>query len=218
MGLYLETNTMKKLLLAAAGVALIASPAAAQTWGSATYGNDGQAHWALRSTVADFCKLGTSVTTRAGNSTVAPGDNGRGGNAANSDGTITFNIQNPTTNTIQASAAAMVYAQSQCNTTFNVTAESERDGLRNTAFGSAFGSAFTDQVRYNVTALFGGETGFKSALSGTSTLLANQQPAAGDFEIRVAVPADANRLLLAGQYTDFLKVTMAPVVSGPTPL
>jgi opacity protein-like surface antigen len=209
---------MKKLLLAAAGAALIASPAAAQSWGSATYGNDGAAHWALQSTVADFCKLGTSVTTRAGNSTVTPGDNGRGGTAANGDGTITFNIQNPTTNTIQASAAAMVYAQSQCNTTFNVTAESERDGLRNTAFGGAFGADFTDQVRYNVTALFGGNSGFRSNLSGTATLLANQQPAAGDFEIRVAVPANANRLLLAGQYTDFLKVTMAPVVSGPTPL
>lgn len=209
---------MKNLLLAGAAVALIASPAAAQSWGSATYGNDGAAHWALQSTVADFCKLGTTTTVNQGNSTVTPGTNGRGGSAANNDGTITFSIQNPTTNTIQASAAAVTYAQSQCNTTFNVTAESERDGLRNTAFGSNFGSAFTDQVRYNVTALFGGASGYKGNLSGTATLLANQAPAAGNFEIRVAVPADANRLLLAGQYTDFLKVTMAPVVSGPTPL
>lgn len=207
---------MKKLLLATAAVALIASPAAAQsTWGNATYGNDGAAHWALNSTVDDFCKLGTSVSVRAGNSTVTPGDNGRGGTSDNGDGTITFNIQNPATNTIQASAAAMVYGQSQCNTTFNVTAESERDGLRNTAFGGNFDTAFTDQVRYNVTALFGeaqSGSGFQSALSGTATLLANQRPAAGDFEIRVAVPANANRLLLAGQYTDFLKVTMTPVV------
>lgn len=206
---------MKKLLLATAAVALIASPAAAQSWGSATYGNDGAAHWALQSTVADFCKLGTSVTPSAGNATVSPGDNGRGGTADNGDGTITFNIQNPATNTIQASAAAMVYGKSQCNTKFNVTAESERDGLRNTAFGSAFDSAFTDRVGYNVTALFGEAqvgTGYRGNLSGTATLLANQRPAAGDFTIRVAVPANANSLLLAGQYTDFLKVTMSPVV------
>lgn len=210
---------MKKLLLAGAAVALIASPAAAQTWGTATYGNDGAAHWALQSNVADFCKLGSSPSAIiATKSTVTPGDNGRGGNTANADGTVAFNIQNPTTNTIQASYASVTYAQSQCNTTFNVTAESERGGLTNSAFGSAFDSAFTDQVRYDVRVDFGTGSGNKVGLVNTATLLSAQQPTAGDFKLSMYVAPNANKLLLAGQYTDFLKVTMAPVVSGATPL
>jgi hypothetical protein len=210
---------MKKLLLATAAVALIASPAAAQSWSTATYGNDGAAHWLLESNVADFCKLGaTPSAIIATNSTVTPGDNDRGGTIANGDGTVTFNIQNPTNNTIQASYASVTYAQSQCNTTFNVTAESENGGLTNDAFGGAFDAAFTDQVRYSVSVNFGSGSGNQPNLVGSATLLSGQQPTAGDFRINMHVAANGNRLLLAGQYSDFLKVTMAPVVSGPTPL
>lgn len=96
---------MKKLLLAGAALALIASPAAAQEfdWSSVDYGNDGEAHWALNARVNNFCKLSSDVdVTASSNVVVTPGDNGRGGSSDNGDGTMAFDIQNDDTNTIQA--------------------------------------------------------------------------------------------------------------------
>lgn len=202
---------MKTILLAGAALALIAGSASAQSYGTATYGNDGIAVWQLNADVDTFCKLGAVPTTRRSNATVTPGDNGRGGTAANGDGTIDFNIQNPSNNTIQAAAAAVTYAQSQCNTTFNVTAQSENGGLENNDFAS-FDTEFTDLVPYNVGIVFDGANGYQGNLSGTSTLISNQQPTAGDFEIRVNVAQNTNELLLEGEYTDYLIVTMQPVV------
>lgn len=204
---------MKRILLAGAAVALIASPAAAQTWGTATYGNDGAAHWALDADVATFCKLG-SVPAFAGvasRSEIVFGENGQGGTAANGDGTMTLKIQNPSTNTIQMADASINYANSQCNTKFDVVAESQNGGLTNTAFGTDFDTEFTDKVPYDLRVTFDTlPAGYQGNLTGSSTLIAGARPTAGQFGFHVIVRENTNKLLLEGTYKDFLKVTMKP--------
>jgi hypothetical protein len=202
---------MKKFLLAGAAIALIAGPAAAQNWQAQSYGNDGAAWWAVGADVDTFCKLNAAAPSiNAYRSVATPGANGQGGSAANSDGTLILDIQEPATNTIQNASAFITYANSQCNTTFTVTGNSLNGGLRNTETVTT-DPAFVALVPYNVGVQFGAQnTGGAAAAGNFSLNWTPQQATAGDFRFSVDVPA-ANRLLLEGEYNDFLKVTMAPV-------
>ncbi|MGO4410358.1 MULTISPECIES: hypothetical protein [unclassified Brevundimonas] len=203
---------MKKLLLAGAAVALIASPAAAQNWQTQQYGNDGAAHWALNSSVDTFCKINAAAPSiNSYRATATPGDNGQGGTAANSDGTLSLSIQEPTTNTIQNASAFISYANSQCNTPFTITANSQNGGLLNST-NTTTDTAFASLVKYNVGVQFGAQnTGGAVAAGDFSLNWAQQQATAGTFRFSVDVPAQ-NRLLLQGTYSDFLKVTMTPTI------
>lgn len=203
---------MKKLLLVAAGIAAIASPAAAQNWQGQTYGNDGQAIWALNSNVATFCKINAAAPTISTNNAVAtPGPNGQGGSQVNSDGTVLLNIQEPATNTIRNASAFVTYANSQCNTPFNITASSQNGGLKNST-NTTTDTAFVGTVAYNVGVQFGAQnTGGAVAPGAFSLNWTQQQATAGNFRFSVDVPAQ-NKLLLAGTYNDVLTVTMVPVI------
>lgn len=210
---------MKKLLLAAAGVVAIASPAAAQQqgpWGAQSYGQDAIAVWDLNAPVNTFCRLnangGTSSQTE--NATFTPG--GSAGTSQEADGVWNLDIQNDANNTVQLSGGAVTYSNSQCNTPFNITATSENGGLYN---GNAFtaGSAFVNHVNYQVDVKFGnGSNGvhvFNTNTGSTAPLVNNQLATSGDFRIGVVVPANPNAILLQGAYKDRLTVTMTPLIS-----
>lgn len=207
---------MKKFLLAGAAIALIAGPVAAQDWTAQTYGNDGAAWWALEADVDTFCRLNNGNTGVSGtNATVTPGSNGQSGSAANNDGTIVLDIQDDATNTVNAAFAQVRYPNSQCNTTFNVRAESTNGGLENDDFGGQFEGPFIETLPYRVNAQIGSSQGVSTLTTqGAFNLgLENIQPTAGDFSFNIFVPASGD-LLLEGEYSDFLKVTMAAVSTG----
>lgn len=208
---------MKKLLLAAAGVVAIASPAAAEVspatnWGNQQYGNDAQAIWALNSNVAPFCKINAAMPTLStSNATATPGDNGQGGSQVNSDGTVLLNIQEPATNTIRNSSAFVTYANSQCNMPFRITANSKNGGLQNTT-NTTTDAAFVSKVKYNVGVQFGAQnTGGAVAQGDFGLNWTQQQATAGNFRFSVDVPPQ-NGLLLRGVYSDVLTVTMVPAI------
>lgn len=213
MALILGEKIMKKILMLGAALAMVAGTASAQSYAAGPYGNDGQANWALSGEVGEFCKLGGTATPRpVTGAVVTPGSNGEAGSSAqNGDGTIEFAIQSPN-NTLAKATGGVSFANSQCNTRFNVTATSRGGGLKNTAFGTAFDDEFTDTVLYDVYVNFDGDAGYVENLTGTSTLISNNQPTAGQFAINIDVDADNNVLLLEGTYTDFLEVRMTPVM------
>ena len=209
---------MKKLLIAAAGVALISSPAAAESWGNQSYGQDAVAVWGLNAPVTNFCRLnanGGTQSDRVG-ATFTAGSFGGGGSAAEADGQWNLDIQDAATNTVKLSGGAVTYSNSQCNTPFQITARSERGGLYN---GKQFeaGSAFINNVDYRVDVKFGsGSTAVQTITGGapqTVNLISNQLATSGDFRIGIVVPANPNALLLQGSYTDRLTVTMTPTIS-----
>jgi hypothetical protein len=210
---------MKKLLLAAAGAALIASPAAAQSgnWGNQFYGQDAIAVWGLNAPVNTFCRLNNNGGTQEGNinSNFVAGSFGAGGTSQEADGTWTLNMQNPDNNTIRLVEGAVVYSNSQCNTPFEIYADSQNGGLTNTT-NTTTDSNFTNNVSYQIDVKFGG--GATSPLAtvtapGRQNLISNQQATAGDFRVGIRVPANPNTLLLQGTYRDQLTVTMRPFIS-----
>ncbi|WP_336976059.1 hypothetical protein [Brevundimonas nasdae] len=208
---------MKKLLIAAAGVALIASPAAAQSWGNQSYGQDAVAVWGLNAPVNTFCRLNNNGGVQSGNqnSNFVAGSFGAGGTSAEADGTWTLNMQNPANNTIRLVEGAVTYSNSQCNTRFEIYADSQNGGLTNTT-QTTTDSNFTNKVSYQIDVKFGG--GATSPLAtvtapGRQNLINTQQATAGDFRVGIRVPANPNTLLLQGIYRDQLTVTMRPFIS-----
>lgn len=209
---------MKKLLIAAAGVALIASPAAAESWGNQLYGQDAVAVWGLNAPVNTFCRLNSNGGAQSGNqnSNFVAGSFGSGGSSAEADGTWTLNMQNPTNNTIQLVEGAVTYSNSQCNTKFDIIASSQNGGLTNTD-QTTTDTNFASKVSYQIDVKFGG--GATSPLAtvttaGAQNLISGQQATAGDFRVGIRVPANPNTLLLQGTYRDQLTVTMRPVLGG----
>lgn len=209
---------MNKLLIAAAGVALIASPAAAQQgpWGNQSYGQDAIAVWDLNAPVNTFCRLNANGGTPSSTVGASFTSGGTAGTPQEADGVWNLDIQNDANNTVQLSGGAVTYSNSQCNTPFNVTATSDNGGLYN---GNAFtaGSAFVNRVDYQVDVKFGsGSNGvhvFNTSGASTATLIGTQLATSGDFRIGVVVPANPNAILLQGAYRDRLTVTMTPFIS-----
>jgi hypothetical protein len=206
---------MKKTLLAAVAALAIAGTAnaAPSSYATQTYGQDAQAWWLLNSTVDTFCKLGAQGGTVTGltNASGQFGANGQGGTVAEADGTITFDIQNDTNNTIKAAAATVSVPFSQCNRRFDITVNSLNGGLRNSA-NTTTDTDFTNDVDYDVAINFDGVTGnAQNVAAGTTPVVPATQATAGTFSFTVDVDADTSKLLLQGTYSDFLKVVMAPV-------
>lgn len=202
---------MKKILMAGVALAMMAGSASAQSLSTQTYGQDGQAWWAIGADVNEFCRINSAApqvsVTRA---TATPGVNGQGGSISEADGTISLDIQDPNNNAVQAAYAAVNYANSQCNTTFELTAESQNKGLTNNAY-PIHDPEFISTVPYNIRVNFDGVTGATPASGANGQVLANGTPKYGTFMFAVHVAASAD-YLLEGEYRDFLKVVMRPTV------
>lgn len=193
---------MKKILLLASAIALVTSPALAQTAGTAYA--DGIATYNLSASVSTFCKFGAT-----GNSANTPTGTVTSVDAANGDATYALNIQNANDNTVTAASAAFNFSAAQCNTPFQVLATSTNGGLLNSA--STSDAAFTSKVGYQYAVNFDGLTsGNVAPTAGASvTIIDSTEARAGSARFFVTVP-QSSKLLLAGAYTDSILITLSP--------
>lgn len=202
---------MRMMMAGAAAMALMAGNAHAFDWSSVAYGHDAAAWWALESSADPFCRTGASVDGGSSNATVTPGANGQGGTVVETDGTVLFDLQS-TNNTIQAAEARIESEHAQCNTQFVLSVESQRGGLHNPS-GAPAALPFLSTIPYDVRVAFEGHvfnTSSSAASPGPASSGPSSGPGAGTFRIRLNVDAANNRLMVAGDYDDFLKVTMSP--------
>ncbi len=206
---------MKKLMFASvASLALLVVPAQAQN-----YGNDAVAWIDLEATAEQFCALTATDPGATVNAEIVDEDT-TGSGFEFSDARIRFDLQNldspveantvAEANTIQAANAVLRFPGSQCNTTFDVTADSEFGALKNDDFTS-FDDEFTDEISYRVAVTFDDEvnTGLVTAAPGVFLTSTDHEPTFGLFRVRVNVPA-SNERMLEGTYEDFLVVQMTP--------
>lgn len=214
---------MKKLMMAAAALCAVATamPAHAQP----AYGNDAVAWIDLDAEAVTFCKLTRTVVASGGaapvNATVSDGTT-RGGGAGFvfSDAIVNLQLQNPSDNTVRNAYVGLVWPQSQCNTRFVVSAESDNKGLK--YFGPNTDAVDDDfilpneRINYRVRTTMDGIWGLggPGAYVDATSFTANSapQPArAGDFIVDIDVPANSE-YMLKGEYYDFLRLSMVPQV------
>jgi hypothetical protein len=202
---------MKKLVLLASAAALFATPALAQSWEDRTYG-DGLAGYDINADVVEFCKFGN--VNNAGNAnvgTVTGGASNGGIDIANGDATFDIDIQDDADNTVQTATGAFNFGYAQCNTAFTVTGTSQNGGLLSSETTSD--ADFTNNVPYSIAFAFDGiASGNRSVVgqAGVPISLINSNEAragAARFAFRVE---DSDRLLLAGEYTDYVRITLSP--------
>ena len=198
---------MKTILLSAAALAItVASPALASSY---TYGanNDGFATYPVTANVADFCKLGT-VSASAGTHTTVDGSFSTG------DANVHVALQD-SNDQAQAWNQTLSIDNSICNRAFKITLSSDNGSLKNPAGRPRGdqGQNFINAVNYSVSVAFGGvsshavaasdlHTGGQSILTGDATV--------GSLTVQLNGNAVANGYLLAGTFSDTLRMTMMP--------
>lgn len=202
---------MRMLFASAAAMALMAGNASAFDWTSVDYGHDAAAWWAVESSAEPLCLSGDSAAGVSSNADVTPGENGQGGTVVETDGTVVFDLQS-VNNTIQAAEARVESEHAQCNTTYTLNIQSQNGGLLHED-GNTASLPFLSLIPYDVRASFDGlvlTTAASGATGGGVTSGASSGPGAGTFRIRLNVDDYNNRLMVAGDYADFLKVTISP--------
>lgn len=203
---------MKKLLMAAAAVATVASsPAMAATWQGKTYGQDAIGWYDLKAKVQTFCKFGTKNNSILElNATVTPG---APGSSAEADATFGLDIQNPNDNTVQFATGTFLIDYAVCNTPFQMKVTSTNGALKSSA--STSDPAFVENVPYGIVFQFDGKGGAASsadALGGETVDVVNEARA-GQATVSVGVlPQD--KLLLQGTYSDRLVAELIPNVGA----
>ncbi|MEA1072967.1 hypothetical protein [Sphingomonas sp. LY160] len=200
---------MKKFLLIAVAASVLSTPAMAADWQGKTYGQDAMGLYDLNANVDTFCKFGTSSTGQnVSNAVVTPG---APGSAAEGDGTFTLDIQNDNDNTVQGALGRYKVAYAVCNTSHELTVQSQNGGLRNNATTSD--TAFLSLVPYNVGMLFDGNGATTSSTNATSEfkLSTIREARAGEAEVGIEVPAQ-DKLLIQGRYSDRLVAAIRPFI------
>lgn len=192
---------MKKILMLASAVAMIAAPAFAQSYA------DGLASYTINSNVPSFCKFGS---TGNGFGEIRGGNPGAV-DAANGDATFVMNIQNPVDNTVLNVGGEFKFSNAQCNTAFTITATSTNGGLKNTATTSD--PLFTNNVHYIYAMKFDGINNHSDAYPADAgkaiKLIDSDEARAGNAQFDFTVPG-SQKLLLAGAYTDTVLITLSP--------
>lgn len=203
---------MRTLMVSVAALGLMAGNASAFDWTSVSYGHDAAAWWAVESSADPICLSGHSTDGGSSlNASVVPGANGIGGTSVETDGTVTFDLQG-VNDTILAATARIESERALCNTSFTINVQSNNGGLYNPD-GAPAALPFLSTIPYDIRASFEGvvvNTDSASATGAGVTSAASGGPGAGTFRIRLDVDAANNRLMVAGDYDDFLRVTIAP--------
>jgi hypothetical protein len=200
---------MKKLIIALAATAALATPAYAQVnYQTATYGQDAQGWYSVNANGQTFCRFGTSNHgVNQTNGTVTT--NGYGG-ANEADGTFTLDIQDDAHDTVQYSSGAYALDNVVCNTPFTVTVQSDNGGLKSAATTSD--TAFAQLVPYSVNFSFDGLGGGNyPATTSAQTVITSNEARAGSAVLDIYTQA-SNLLVLQGAYTDRLVLTMTPSI------
>ncbi len=198
---------MKTILLSAAALATtVASPAFAASY---TYGanNDGIGTYPVTANVADFCKLGT-VSASAGTHTTVDGSFSTG------DANVHVALQD-SNDQAQAWNQTLSIDNSICNRPFKISVSSDNGSLKN-PLGRPRGDQganFINAVNYSVQVAFGGnssKTVAASDLGSAGQSLLTGDPAVGSLTVNLNGNAVANGYLLAGTFSDTLRMTMMP--------
>lgn len=202
---------MKKLVLLASAAALFATPAFAQSWEDRTYA-DGVAGYDINAEVAVFCKFGnTGNVGNANVGTVTGGASNGGIDMANGDATFDIDIQDDGDNTVQAASGAFNFGYAQCNTPFTVSGTSQNGGLASDQTTSD--PDFANFVPYSIAFNFDGLTSGTRPVAGQAgapiSLINSTEARAGSARFFFSV-AESDRLLLAGDYTDYVRITLSP--------
>ena len=198
---------MKTILLTAAALATtLATPAFAASY---TYGadNDGIATYPVTANVSDFCKLGT-VSASAGTHTTVDGSFSTG------DANVHVALQD-SNDQAQAWSQTLSIDNSICNRAFKISVSSDNGSLKNPVGrpGGTQGTNFINAVNYNVAVAFGGassRTVAASDLHSSGQPLLTGDPAVGSLTVTLNGNAVSNGYLLAGTFSDTLRMTMAP--------
>lgn len=195
---------MKKILMTAMALSVMAAPAMAETWKGKAYA-DGAATYDINAKAGEFCRFGTNnndaglVNATASNRSIS---------LAEGDRTFDLAIQDTSDNTVRYASASFVFNHAVCNMPFTVTANSTNGGLK--YGGDVTGSAdFLTLVPYNFNMNFVTGSGDKAATVGTQTLIDSNTARAASATLRFWVNAQ-DKLLLKGDYTDTVVVVMAP--------
>lgn len=206
---------MKKFVLLATAAALFTTPAMAQSWEDRTYA-DGLAGYDINADVNVFCKFGNVGNNANANvGTVTSGASNGGIDIANGDATFDIDIQDDGDNTVQAASGAFNFGYAQCNTPFTVTGTSQNGGLDSDE--STSDPDFANTVPYSIAFNFDGISSGNQSVTGQAgtpiTLIDSNEARAGAARFFFSV-ADSDDLLLAGEYTDYVLITLAPATGG----
>lgn len=197
---------MKKTLMLATAIAMIAAPAFAQTSGP-TY-SDAISTFPITATVQNFCRFGdTDNAPVTGTNVISTS-----GNANTGDQSFVVDIQDVTNNTVKQADGGFNYARFVCNTPFNVVATSTNGGLKS-SYPTAI-SGFLTTVPYQIRVGSNGNLGqYFTVEAGPQTLVSNAAPEAGNGSFRFNIPANSG-LLLQGTYSDSILLVMSPVTGS----
>lgn len=198
---------MKKTLMLATAIAMIAAPAFAQTSGP-TY-SDAISTFPITATVQNFCRFGdTDNAPVRGNNVITTS-----GNANTGDQNFVVDIQDVNNNTVKQADGGFNYARFVCNTPFNVVATSTNGGLKSSYTGGASNN-FLRTVPYEIAVGSGtAPTSFQSVALGSNPLVTNAAPEAGQGFFRFNIPANSG-LLLQGTYSDSILLVMSPATGS----
>lgn len=204
---------MKKTLMIATAITMIAAPALAQTVGAGTTYSDNVSTFQINAPVSNFCKFG-NVNNVANANTGTVGNDSYGNGAATGDQAFVVDIQKDSDNTVQAASGSFNYAQAQCNTPYSVTTASQNAGLLSSYTGAA-DAAFIKKIPYSIAFAAGTTSSGNQPIASTNTLLASGTPFASSARFFFTIPASGS-LLLAGTYRDEVRLTMSPLTGGPS--
>jgi hypothetical protein len=198
---------MKIVLLSAVALATtIAAPAFAANY---TYGanNDGIGTYPVTANVDNFCKLGT-VSAAAGNHTSVDGS------FATGDANVHVALQD-SNDQAQAWSQTLSIDNSICNHSFKISMSSDNGSLKNSVGRPRGdqGANFINAVNYSIQVSFGGASSravAASDLNAAGQSLLTGDPAVGSLSIALNGAAVTNGYLLAGTFSDTLRMTLQP--------
>ncbi|WP_068081146.1 hypothetical protein [Novosphingobium rosa] len=201
---------MRLIATSLAALALLSTPAFAQSTPTALGGGDGISGLVLGATAGNYCQLGqvNSTNVQATNATATTPT----GNT--SDVNLAINLQDVNDN-IAPWSANITIPNSVCNHAYSLTVQSTYGGLH--YVGSENGPTnFSTNVPYTVQATFG--TGVSvnqssTALQSRGVSSSNASAYAGSATIVLTGAQDTTKYLLQGSYSDVGVVTIGPRVS-----
>jgi hypothetical protein len=197
---------MKRALLSAAALAAtLASPAFAVSSYTYTADNDGIGTYPVAATVADFCKLGTVQSTAGTNSSIT-------GSFNTGDANVAVNLQD-SNDQAQAWSQSINIDNTICNRGFKVNLSSDGGSLHSNAQAPSGTTDFLQHVAYNVAVSFGGASSVSQPANhlGTSgQSIITGQPSVGTLQLQLNGSAVSGQYLLAGTYSDTLRLTLLP--------
>ncbi len=197
---------MKTILLSAAALAAtVASPAFAADGYSYGSNNDGIGTYPVSANVSDFCKLGT-VSASAGNHTKIDGS------FATGDANVQVDLQD-SNDQAQAWNQTLSIDNSICNRAFKISLTSDNGSMKNSTTGRGHGVGnFIQALQYSIAVSFGGKTATVAAsdVGNLGKSLLTGDPSVGSLTIALSGAANTTGYLLAGNYSDTLRMTLQP--------